>query len=116
MADDLFTHAERRAEANAAKRAGMQQSEDNADEAWSRLMLQLVERVCRLFDQFNADDVFDMYDKEPSPPRTHDPRAFGPVMMRAAKLGWCERTNTVTQSRRKSSHARPLTNWRSLLR
>lgn len=108
---DLFAHAE----ARDAKISGMAQAEANADDAWSKLMLQLVYTVCKEQLLFTSDDVFDHYEAIPNPPKTHDARAFGTVMQKAAKNGWCEKTNTTRESRRKSLHASPRAIWRSKL-
>jgi hypothetical protein len=42
---------------------------------------------------------------------THDLRALGPVLVRAAKLGWIENTGSYVKSARR--HMSPLTLWRS---
>jgi hypothetical protein len=110
MQDDLFS------EAVAAKLAGMQRSEAGADQAWSDLMLRLVKQVCLTQLRFTSDDVFDLFDASGSTLHTHDSRAFGPVMMHAAKAGWCRKVNVApVPSRRKSLHASPRAVWESLI-
>lgn len=108
---DLFAHA-----AEAAKREAMARAEDHASKGWKEVMLELVRLTCREQLLFSADDVFDRYDSLPNKPlETHDKRAFGPVMMKAAKLGYCEKTDRVRDSTRKSLHASPIAIWRSKL-
>ena len=98
-----------------AKRAAMNQVEDNANHYWIEFMVDCVWDVCRVMLYFTADDVFDRYEDQPDPkPTTHEPRAMGPVMNRAAKEGLCEKANVPgAPSRRRSLHARPRTVWKS---
>jgi hypothetical protein len=113
---DLFDHAARRAEAKAAKEAGMAQVAANANDDWSVLMLKLVRLTCLEQPSFTTDEPDDRYEAiEGDKPVTHDKRALGPVMMRAAKLGYCRKTNTVQASRRKKLHASPIAIWESLI-
>lgn len=108
---DLFEHAA----AHAAKTEAMTRAEINADAYWSATMLRLVEQVCRAHNEFTADAVFALYDAMPVKPRTHDTRAFGPVMKRAAKAGFCIETGRVVKSTRASNHRRPVAVWKSLI-
>lgn len=113
---NLFDHAARRAEAEKAKADGMAQAEGNAVPEWSILMLELVEQVARTMPRFTADDVFDLFAERPGAPTTHDSRAFGPVMMRAAKKGICRQADCrPVKSRRKSLHSSLITVWDSLI-
>jgi hypothetical protein len=102
------------------KREGMRRVARGTNPEWARLMLRLVERTAREMQTFTADDVFDRYANEIEASRgivpvTGENRAFGPVMMRAAKAGFCRRTNTVEPSRRAELHASPIAIWQSLL-
>ena len=48
--------------------------------------------------------------------KTHDLRALGPLMRRAAKLGWCELADLPPRnSTRRSLHASPREMWKSLI-
>jgi hypothetical protein len=105
---DLFTAAQARDEAIA--RAAV-----NAALGWNDLMFVLVERTARQLVSFTSDDVFDLYDAMQNRPETHDYRAFGGVMVRAAKAGFCRKTDRVSPSRRVSLHASPRAIWISLL-
>jgi hypothetical protein len=105
-------------DAERAKRAAMQQVEENANEIWIEYMLDLVWDVCKVRRQFTVDDVFDLYYAVPETrrPVTHELRAMGPVMNRAAKEGMCEKANLpAIPSRRRSLHASPRTVWNSLI-
>ena len=108
---DLFDAAA----AREAKKEAMDRSEKNATPEWSEVMLKLVKLTSQEQLLFNADDVFERMEAIPNAPVTHDPRAFGPVMRRAVKAGYCEATDTTRKSRRESCHHRPLAIWRSKL-
>jgi len=102
--------------AQRAKRAAMKQVEKNANQVWIQHMLDLIWDVCRVKLIFNTDDVYDLYFAEPEwkRPHTHEHRAMGPVMNKAAKEGMCEKAGVPgVPSRRRSRHAAPLTVWRS---
>lgn len=99
--------------AQVAKEIGMQAANANAAERWCDLMLLLVQFTCQEQLVFTSDDIFDRYDAIDSPPTTHDNRAFGSIMRVAARKGWCEKTDTVRESKRKSLHASPRAVWRS---
>ena len=116
MDADLFDYGARQAEALAAKAAGMKQVEDNADTRWNVLMFRLVRIVAEEVPEFTSDDVIDRYEAQPGAvPTTHDLRAFGPVMRRAARAGICRNTYRTVPSRRKSLHASPRAVWQSLI-
>jgi hypothetical protein len=102
-------------EAYTAKIAAMAQVEANANQEWSDYMLEQVRLTCMRLPRFTADAVFERASADPAAPGTHDLRAFGPVMTRAAKLGYCQLTNTTIRSSRASCHNRPLAVWESLI-
>jgi hypothetical protein len=101
--------------AKLAKTVAMDQVDLNADPAWKDLMLQLVRVVALTHPTFTTDDVMILYMEIEDAPKTHDLRALGPVMNKAAKAGYCVKTNTVDDSIRPSNHQRPLAIWRSLI-
>ena len=104
-------------EADAAKRAAMGQVEDNANEIWLEYMLDRLWEIALTRRSFTADDIYDRYqDMDGDKPTTHEPRAMGPVFLRAAKLGYCEKAFVpAVPSRRRSLHASPRTVWTSLI-
>jgi hypothetical protein len=109
---DLFEHAA----ARAARDASMAHVDGAALPEWKILMEQLVETVAGRMKRFTSDDVFDLLDTYPGAPTTHDLRAFGPIMMRAAKNGICRKADcAAVPSRRVSLHASPRTVWESLI-
>jgi hypothetical protein len=102
-------------EAKAARDEGMARVEDAATEGWAEAMLDLVEEVARKRPRFTSDDVFDL-SQDRNVPHTHDLRAFGPVMVRAARKGFCVKANVApVASRRVSLHASPRAVWDSLI-
>lgn len=114
--DDLFSYAQRQSEAKAARDEGMTRVEDNAALGWTDTMFTLVEEVARRHQTFTSDDVFDLAEARGVANGTHDARAFGPVMMRAAKAGLCVKANVASiPSRRASLHASPRAVWMSLI-
>jgi len=114
---DLFDHAARTEQAMLAKDAGMSQVAENADQAWADLMLELVRLTCLEQPRFTVDDPMDRYEMiEAARPSTHDLRAMGPVMVRAAKAGYCRKADTAPiPSMRRSLHASPRAVWESLI-
>jgi hypothetical protein len=111
MSDDLFSLAA----ARAAKQEAMERVDGNANPAWSIEMLALVTEVALAKPYFTSDDVFELA-LERNLPTTHEPRAFGPVMMKAAKQGICAKANVAPKiSRRASLHGSPRAVWESLI-
>lgn len=102
--------------AQAAKVEGMGRAEAGAAAHWIEYMLEQTRRTCLKHARFTSDDVFDRADADPNAPDTHDLRAFGPVMMRAAKLGYCRKADVAPiPSRRVSLHRSPRSVWVSLI-
>ena len=100
----------------ATKEEGMALVDANANQVWKDTMLELVHRVTLEKRTFTADDVFDLLAELPDPPRTHDKRAFGPVMTRAAKAKWCRKASLpAVNSRRRTLHSSPIQVWESLV-
>lgn len=113
--DDLFTIADAREAAAMAKKDGMARAEEHAAPGWSEIMLGLVIEVAKQKPRFTSDDVMDLADAKGVTQQTHDLRAFGPVMMRAAKMHVCRKANVApVNSRRASLHASPRAVWDSL--
>jgi hypothetical protein len=102
--------------AQAAKDEAIKRVGRNANPEWKALMLTLVIEVARELLFFTADDVYRKYYALDNPPVTHEQRAFGNVMQRAAKLGICKKSDRpAISSARKSLHASPIQVWESLI-
>lgn len=96
-------------EASAGLQLALDLVEENAGPAWNEEALAVIERLCRERDVFMCDDVWDAGLRP-----AHNDKALGPVLLRAKKLGLCEKTGRMCAARRSHMSARP--EWRSLLR
>lgn len=95
--------------AKAAKEEGMARVDRNADEVWKFYAYSAVEQCAEHMDTFTSDDVTDHI---PDYVVTHENRALGPVMLKAARDGLIVKTGTVRNSTRRSLHSSPRTVWR----
>lgn len=112
MMPDLFDYDK----ARRAKEDGMSRVEANATAGWSELMFGLVIEVAKSQSRFTSDDVFNLAETR-MPISTHDLRAFGPVMMKAARQNICRKANVAAvPSRRASLHASPRAVWESMIK
>lgn len=102
-------------DALAAKEEAITQVEKNANEAWIEFMLGIHRLTAIHTPKFTSEDVRERYDEDRSEdkPVTHEPRAIGAVMRRAAKYGWCRPTDEYVRSRYR--HCAPLLVWESLI-
>jgi hypothetical protein len=75
-----------------------------ADKTLARLVLNL--------DEVTADDLWAALQAE-GVGMPHEPRALGPVFLRAAKAGLIVRTSMVRESVRPATHRNPKRVWRS---
>ena len=98
-----------------ARDEAMQQVDDHADTSWKGKALAAVLHIAEHGDEVTTDEVWAALEKWYPHLRTHEPRAMGPVMRRAAGLGLIERTERTTLSVRPENHRRPVRVWRSLV-
>lgn len=97
----------------ALKQEGMARVDDHAAEEWKREAIMAVYRTAIALPELTSDDVMRCINPDV---RTHELRAMGPVMMRAAKFHWIVKADQPARnSERPSLHASPRTVWRSLL-
>lgn len=111
-------HDNQLAESMEAKRLAMDQVETNANRVWLDFMFEIVWLTCHANERFTTDDVMELYGRaiNRDKPTTHELRAMGPVMLRAAKAGFCRKADCkAVPSRRKSLHASPRAVWQSLI-
>jgi hypothetical protein len=100
-------------EANEALDEALNRVDANADEEWKTTALRAVGWLSMTQDRFTTDDVWAvLVDREEA---THEPRALGPIMLRARKLGYIAGTNDYVLSMRPECHRNPKKVWRSLL-
>lgn len=81
-----------------------------ADSDWREMALEAVRQTCNELDEFISDDIWTISGLE----APEESRALGPVMLRAARLGWCAKTDRVRPSVRSHLSGKPV--WRSRLR
>lgn len=97
------------------KREAMERVDRNAKQLWKTLMLQTVMLTAKRIPSVTTDDVSDTWATLGYTVTTHEPRALGPIMNRAAKNGWIAKTDRVVNSRRASNHNRPIAVWNSMI-
>ena len=88
--------------------------EMHAAEEWRADALRAVEACALARGYFTTDHVWALLEAAEST-GTHEPRAMGAIMRKAANEGYCERTNVTQQSKRPRCHRRPVRVWRSLV-
>lgn len=86
-----------------------------ADDYWKEAAMESIRSLCDEIDfagVFTTDDVWDKLEKDWPEAKTHEPKALGPVMARAAKLGYIRKTDQTLDSKREECHARPVRVWK----
>lgn len=89
---------------------GIERVEAHASMVWLDEADAAVSVLCTIGLDFTTDDIWKLL--EQSTARTHDPRAMGAVMRRAALEGRLLNTGMFRKSRRPDCHRRPLAVWR----
>lgn len=100
--------------ADAARADALQRVDEHADPDWRELAYRCVLAVARRLEHFTTDEVIDELTQHPAI-TTHEPRALGPVMMRAARANVIVATDRFTKSNAVSRHRAPKQVWRSLV-
>jgi hypothetical protein len=95
------------------KERALRQVEEHAEEVWKETALECVKLTALRLGEFTSDDVAEELVRYPV--WTSTTRALGPVMLKAAKLGYCRITNRVRNSRRDELHNQRLSVWVSLI-
>jgi len=120
MSDDLqnvlpgMQRSEAKMSGIAERDLGMARVAVSAGDEWVSRAYRIVEHLARLHTEFTADhvhraaSVFGL----PSAP---DPRAWGPVMMRARKTGIIFKTGKYVHSTRPECHRRPIPVYMSMI-
>lgn len=99
-----------------AKREAIARVERNANEEWLKAFRRALETVARRRLRFTADAIWEQFEKDYPQPETHDPRAAGPVVLRAIKDGVIFKVqNMFWNSNRRSCHGRPIQVLQSLI-
>lgn len=100
-------------EAKRRKEEAIVRVDANADEDWKSVALKAVGWVAMTHITFTTDDVWLVLSGRDA--STHESRALGAVMLRAAKIGYIESTDQYRPSIRPEAHQRPVKIWKSLL-
>lgn len=95
--------------AKAARDEAMQRVDDHAEEDWQTRALDALHTIALRQRTLLANDVWELVE------RPHEPRATGPLMMKAKKEGWIEATDSYMPVPSVKSHAAPVRVWRSLI-
>lgn len=96
-------------DAREARDAALVRVDEAAGSEWKDAALEAVYRVALRRSRFTSEDIWRLVEK----PR--EPRALGPVLMRAVKLGYCAPAGFV-QCSMVSRHAAPVREYVSCLR
>lgn len=95
-------------EAQEARDRALYLVERHADPDWLADALEAVYRTAERLPYFHVDEVW-----ETGLQGTVEDRAMGPVMRRAARMGWISKTDRVAASSRSHGSGKPI--WRSHL-
>ncbi len=102
--------------ARMARDAALEQVEANANPEWSELFYSTLEAVATEMPEFTADEVWERLSQIPNVPHQHQPRAAGPIVVRAMKAGVIRKANKLPRkSNRASCHHRPISIYESLV-
>jgi hypothetical protein len=96
------------ARARAERDQALRVVESHGDPEWADLALEVVKATAERMREFYVDDLW-----EAGLHPTVDDRSLGPVMRRAARLGYCLKTNRVAPSIRSHLSGKPI--WASLV-
>lgn len=96
-------------DALAARDEALKRVEQAANEQWKNDALAAVRQTCEQRPDFISDDVWNVGGLD----STREDRALGPVFLKAARAGWCVKTDRTRPSVRSHGSGKPV--WRSLL-
>lgn len=91
---------------------GIRRADEHADRDWKQEAYEAVADLALFCDHFTTDDVHERL----AGATTHEPRAMGAIMRRAARDGLIEATDRYVASDRAVAHRNPKRVWRSLVR
>jgi hypothetical protein len=95
-------------QAKSAGAEGLKRVTEHADPAWLEHAMECIHKVCLAKPDFIGDNIWDQG-------LDHTPfdRALGSCIVKAARLGWCEKTKEYRASRLSNGSPKPV--WKSLL-
>jgi hypothetical protein len=91
---------------------GIRRADEHADRDWKRAAYEAVSNLALFREHFTTDDVHELLGDAVS---THEKRAMGAIMRRAARDGLIEATDRYVASDRPEAHRNPKRVWRSLV-
>ena len=86
----------------------------NADQVWALEALKVVQMLSIQRHDFTTDDVWKWMNQLHPTMTTHEPRAMGAVMRKAAASRLCVPTERYSKSLRPECHRRPIRIWKGL--
>jgi hypothetical protein len=96
-----------------ARDEALERVEENAHADWLMAAEWAVTGLAFNYEEFTSDDIWKAVNEQGF--STHEPRAMGAVMVKAARAGMIAPTDRWVQSKRTACHGRPIRVWRSLL-
>ena len=90
----------------------IERANDHANQEWKSLARSAVVFLAETGRPFTTDDVWDLLDALPV--KTHEPRALGAIMQKAAKDGLIRSSGPYVKSRRPECHRRPVAVWEAV--
>jgi len=98
-----------------ARDEALDRVEQAADDQWKDVAIRAVRWLAGMHTEFTTDAVWAAIEHYHPTAQTHEPRAMGPIMMRAKSLKYCEPTDRTVLSTRTQNHRRPIRVWKSTL-
>jgi hypothetical protein len=98
-----------------ARNIAMRQVDANADLDWKEAAMQSVAVICKELGfgaYFTSDEVWAKIESDFPNATTHERKALGPIMAKAARSGLIRKTGQYRESRREACHARPVALWK----
>jgi hypothetical protein len=93
---------------------GMSRAEAHAHVVWKAVVKHAIRLLAQENEYLNSDDVRVWMDSNRPTVKTHNLSALGPMMTKAARLGWIESVDTM-RSEIPVTHGKHITLWRSKL-
>jgi hypothetical protein len=93
----------------------LERVERNADDEWKQAAIDAVRWLAQRRTAFTTDAVWHVMRRDYQDAHTHEPRALGATMRKAAGLGLVEPTDEHRLSTNPDCHRRPKRVWRSLI-
>ncbi len=95
------------------KESGMARADEHASTEWKDAALKVIRHYAQHCEFVSANDLW--AGMETLGIVTHENRASGPLFVKAAKLGWIQKTNTTIKTTRVERNSGDVRLWRSLL-